>query len=85
MASKIDVRARLAAITLPDEDLSTTRLAELLGVNWETVHRAVARGELPPPVNRQGQRRLPSGRWSSGMSRYVFEREALVAAQREAS
>lgn len=53
----VDVRARLLAVTLPDdvEHLSTSALARLLGINWATVHRAAWRGELPMPMPRTAQ------------------------------
>lgn len=64
---RIDVRSRLIAAALPeDEEFSPARLAEILGIDDETVHRAVERGELPQPTRRTTYR-------------WVFRRADLVA------
>jgi predicted DNA-binding transcriptional regulator AlpA len=73
MPRSIDIRARLVGLALPeDEWFSPSRLAELLGINRETVHRMVYRNELPPMAKRTKHRS-------------AFRRADLVAFQRQAA
>lgn len=70
-AEPVDIRVRLVSLALPeDEWFSPTRLAELLDVDRETIHRLIYRRELPPMVKRTKHR-------------YVFRRTDLVAFQRQ--